>query len=155
MECTPLGVAPVDIGCFLLAYPYHGGEQVVIYDYCSENSLSYFIKISVHIPTLQLQYKLRYLVSSMVIFDLPPIPSIYEMFWWRFCNAAPKMYYPLWQVLPQMMEFCHQILMDPSADPRRKDGALHCIGALSELLLKVHTSTDTYVYVYPLEQWSL
>lgn len=44
-----------------------------------------------------------------------------------------------WQVLPQMMEFCHQTLMDPSADPRRKDGALHCIGALAELLLKVHT----------------
>lgn len=42
------------------------------------------------------------------------------------------------QVLPQMMEFCHQILVDPSADPRRKDGALHCIGALAELLLKVH-----------------
>uniref|UniRef100_A0A8C6MDQ8 Importin 8 n=1 Tax=Nothobranchius furzeri TaxID=105023 RepID=A0A8C6MDQ8_NOTFU len=32
------------------------------------------------------------------------------------------------EVLPQMMEFCLQILMDPSADPRRKDGALHCIG---------------------------
>ena len=43
------------------------------------------------------------------------------------------------QVLPQMMEFCHQILMDPSADPRRKDGALHCIGALAELLLKACT----------------
>lgn len=41
------------------------------------------------------------------------------------------------QVLPQIMEFCHQTLMDPSADPRRKDGALHCIGALAELLLKV------------------
>lgn len=47
------------------------------------------------------------------------------------------------QVLPQMMEFCHQILMDPSADPRRKDGALHCIGALAELLLKVRTHTHT------------
>uniref|UniRef100_A0A8C5HK95 Importin N-terminal domain-containing protein n=1 Tax=Gouania willdenowi TaxID=441366 RepID=A0A8C5HK95_GOUWI len=39
-------------------------------------------------------------------------------------------------VLPQMMEFCHRILMDPMADPRRQDGALHCIGALAELLLK-------------------
>uniref|UniRef100_A0A8D3E413 Importin N-terminal domain-containing protein n=1 Tax=Scophthalmus maximus TaxID=52904 RepID=A0A8D3E413_SCOMX len=46
-----------------------------------------------------------------------------------------------WQVLPQMMEFCHQILMDPSADPRRKDGALHCIGSLAELLLKVQPQT--------------
>lgn len=27
--------------------------------------------------------------------------------------------------------------MDPSVDPRKKDGALHCIGALAELLLKV------------------
>uniref|UniRef100_A0A8C9YY90 Importin 8 n=1 Tax=Sander lucioperca TaxID=283035 RepID=A0A8C9YY90_SANLU len=55
------------------------------------------------------------------------------------CKAARKRK----EVLPQMMEFCHQILMDPSADPRRKDGALHCIGALAELLLKVHSSTDT------------
>uniref|UniRef100_A0A8C4F1C5 Importin N-terminal domain-containing protein n=1 Tax=Dicentrarchus labrax TaxID=13489 RepID=A0A8C4F1C5_DICLA len=54
------------------------------------------------------------------------------------CKAARKRK----EVLPQMMEFCHQILMDPSADPRRKDGALHCIGALAELLLKVLTSTD-------------
>lgn len=48
------------------------------------------------------------------------------------CKAARKRK----EVLPQMMEFCHQILMDPSADPRRKDGALHCVGALAELLLK-------------------
>lgn len=41
------------------------------------------------------------------------------------------------QVLPQMMEFCHQILMDPNADPRRKDGTLHVIGALAQPLLKV------------------
>uniref|UniRef100_A0AAQ5Y953 Importin N-terminal domain-containing protein n=1 Tax=Amphiprion ocellaris TaxID=80972 RepID=A0AAQ5Y953_AMPOC len=51
------------------------------------------------------------------------------------CKAARKRK----EVLPQMMEFCHQILMDPSADPRKKDGALHCIGALAELLLKVNT----------------
>ncbi|XP_033968421.1 importin-8 isoform X1 [Pseudochaenichthys georgianus] len=48
------------------------------------------------------------------------------------CKAARKRK----EVLPQMMEFCHQILRDPSADPRREDGALHCIGALAELLLK-------------------
>ncbi|KAI1882050.1 hypothetical protein AGOR_G00246700 [Albula goreensis] len=40
------------------------------------------------------------------------------------------------EVLPQMMDFCHQILMDPNADPRKKDGALHVTGSLSELLLK-------------------
>lgn len=43
----------------------------------------------------------------------------------------------LCQVLPQMMEFCHQILMDLNTDPRRKDGALHVIGSLADLLLKV------------------
>uniref|UniRef100_A0A8C2ZYC9 Importin 8 n=1 Tax=Cyclopterus lumpus TaxID=8103 RepID=A0A8C2ZYC9_CYCLU len=67
------------------------------------------------------------------------------------CKAARKRK----EVLPQMMEFCHQILMDPSADPRKKDGALHCIGALAELLLKVRTSTDQMElmlqnYVFPL-----
>uniref|UniRef100_A0AAX7SN78 Importin N-terminal domain-containing protein n=1 Tax=Astatotilapia calliptera TaxID=8154 RepID=A0AAX7SN78_ASTCA len=50
------------------------------------------------------------------------------------CKAARKRK----EVLPQMMEFCHRILMEPSADPCRTDGALHCIGALAELLLKVH-----------------
>uniref|UniRef100_A0A7N8X965 Importin 8 n=1 Tax=Mastacembelus armatus TaxID=205130 RepID=A0A7N8X965_9TELE len=59
------------------------------------------------------------------------------------CKAARKRK----EVLPQMMEFCHQILMDPSVDPRKKDGALHCIGALAELLLKVNTSTDTRLCV--------
>ncbi|XP_061921593.1 importin-8 isoform X1 [Entelurus aequoreus] len=48
------------------------------------------------------------------------------------CNAARKRK----GVMPQMMEFCHQILMDPTCDSHRKDGALHCIGALAELLLK-------------------
>lgn len=41
------------------------------------------------------------------------------------------------QVLPKMMEFCHQILMDPNVDPRKKDGALHVIGSLADILLKV------------------
>uniref|UniRef100_A0A669B6W5 Importin 8 n=1 Tax=Oreochromis niloticus TaxID=8128 RepID=A0A669B6W5_ORENI len=56
------------------------------------------------------------------------------------CKAARKRK----EVLPQMMEFCHHILMDPSADPCRTDGALHCIGALAELLLKVHRDTQLW-----------
>ncbi|XP_048863861.1 importin-8 isoform X2 [Brienomyrus brachyistius] len=48
------------------------------------------------------------------------------------CKAARKRK----EVLPQMMEFCHQILMDLNTDPRRKDGALHVIGSLADLLLK-------------------
>ncbi|KAG9342642.1 hypothetical protein JZ751_016079 [Albula glossodonta] len=48
------------------------------------------------------------------------------------CKSARKRK----EVLPQMMDFCHQILMDPNADPRKKDGALHVTGSLSELLLK-------------------
>uniref|UniRef100_A0A673CYB3 Importin N-terminal domain-containing protein n=1 Tax=Sphaeramia orbicularis TaxID=375764 RepID=A0A673CYB3_9TELE len=67
------------------------------------------------------------------------------------CKAARKRK----EVLPQMMEFCHQILMDPSADPRRKDGALHCIGALAELLLKKRLYREQMElmlqnYVFPL-----
>ncbi|KAJ8402449.1 hypothetical protein AAFF_G00369380 [Aldrovandia affinis] len=48
------------------------------------------------------------------------------------CKSARKRK----EVLPKMMDFCHQILMDPNADPRRKDGALHVIGSLADLLLK-------------------
>ncbi|XP_036374113.1 importin-8 [Megalops cyprinoides] len=59
------------------------------------------------------------------------------------------------EVLPKMMEFCHQILMDPNADPRRKDGALHVIGSLADLLLKKRVYKDQMElmlqnYVFPL-----
>lgn len=36
------------------------------------------------------------------------------------------------------MGFCYQILTDPACDPRKKDGALHMIGSLAEILLKVY-----------------
>lgn len=35
------------------------------------------------------------------------------------------------------MGFCYQILTEPASDPRKKDGALHMIGSLAEILLKV------------------
>ncbi|XP_035003852.1 importin-8 isoform X6 [Hippoglossus stenolepis] len=67
------------------------------------------------------------------------------------CKAARKRK----EVLPQMMEFCHQILMDPSANPRSKDGALHCIGALAELILRKRMYREKMElilqnYVFPL-----
>uniref|UniRef100_A0AAX7VLM5 Importin N-terminal domain-containing protein n=1 Tax=Astatotilapia calliptera TaxID=8154 RepID=A0AAX7VLM5_ASTCA len=67
------------------------------------------------------------------------------------CKAARKRK----EVLPQMMEFCHRILMEPSADPCRTDGALHCIGALAELLLKKRLYREQMElmlqnYVFPL-----
>ncbi|KAK7878893.1 hypothetical protein WMY93_030827 [Mugilogobius chulae] len=67
------------------------------------------------------------------------------------CKAARKRK----EVLPQMMEFCHQTLMDTSADPRRKDGALHCVGSLADLLLKKRAYRDQMEmmlqnYVFPL-----
>uniref|UniRef100_A0A8D3BZE0 Importin 7 n=1 Tax=Scophthalmus maximus TaxID=52904 RepID=A0A8D3BZE0_SCOMX len=40
------------------------------------------------------------------------------------------------EVLQKTMGFCYQILTDPSSDPRKKDGALHMIGSLAEILLK-------------------
>uniref|UniRef100_A0A8C9WJC5 Importin 7 n=1 Tax=Scleropages formosus TaxID=113540 RepID=A0A8C9WJC5_SCLFO len=39
-------------------------------------------------------------------------------------------------VLQKTMGFCYQILTEPGADPRKKDGALHMIGSLAEILLK-------------------
>ncbi|CAM9462061.1 importin-7-like [Lampetra fluviatilis] len=39
-------------------------------------------------------------------------------------------------VLEKTMGFCHQLLTNPASDPRRKDGALHIIGSLAEVLLK-------------------
>uniref|UniRef100_H2LS46 Importin 7 n=1 Tax=Oryzias latipes TaxID=8090 RepID=H2LS46_ORYLA len=40
------------------------------------------------------------------------------------------------EVLQKTMGFCYQILTDPNSDPRKKDGALHMIGSLAEILLK-------------------
>ncbi|XP_016521398.1 importin-8 isoform X5 [Poecilia formosa] len=67
------------------------------------------------------------------------------------CKAARKRK----EILPQMMAFCHKILADPSTDPRSKDGALHCIGALAELLLKKRIYREQMEsmlqnYVFPL-----
>lgn len=43
------------------------------------------------------------------------------------------------QVLQKTMVFCIHILNEETADPKRKDGALHMIGSLAEILLKVCT----------------
>uniref|UniRef100_UPI00398F7D15 importin-8 isoform X3 n=1 Tax=Pristiophorus japonicus TaxID=55135 RepID=UPI00398F7D15 len=40
------------------------------------------------------------------------------------------------EVLPKMVSFCYQILTNPSDDPRKKDGALHVLGSLADILLK-------------------
>uniref|UniRef100_A0A3B3VEZ9 Importin 8 n=1 Tax=Poecilia latipinna TaxID=48699 RepID=A0A3B3VEZ9_9TELE len=67
------------------------------------------------------------------------------------CKAARKRK----EVRKIMMAFCHKILADPSTDPRSKDGALHCIGALAELLLKKRIYREQMEsmlqnYVFPL-----
>uniref|UniRef100_A0A8D0H6M8 Importin 8 n=1 Tax=Sphenodon punctatus TaxID=8508 RepID=A0A8D0H6M8_SPHPU len=46
------------------------------------------------------------------------------------------------EVLPKMMAFCYQILTEPSVDPRKKDGALHVIGSLADILLKKNVFKD-------------
>ncbi|XP_075439514.1 importin-8-like isoform X2 [Ascaphus truei] len=46
------------------------------------------------------------------------------------------------EVLPKMMAFCYQILAASSVDPRKKDGALHVVGSLAEILLKKSVYKD-------------
>lgn len=41
------------------------------------------------------------------------------------------------EVLNKAMGFCMSVLTNPSVDSRQKDGALHMIGAVAEVLLKV------------------
>ena len=41
------------------------------------------------------------------------------------------------EVLQKSMGFCMQLLTSGTAEPRSKDGALHMIGAVAEVLLKV------------------
>uniref|UniRef100_A0A8C2XQL8 Importin 7 n=1 Tax=Cyclopterus lumpus TaxID=8103 RepID=A0A8C2XQL8_CYCLU len=50
------------------------------------------------------------------------------------------------EVLQKTMGFCYQILTDPASDPRKKDGALHMIGSLAEILLKVNTFQPTLLF---------
>lgn len=59
------------------------------------------------------------------------------------------------------MGFCYQILTEPNADPRKKDGALHMIGSLAEILLKVSivtrfcsSSTDLLVSSFKFSTYS-
>nr|XP_054761682.1 importin-7-like [Lytechinus pictus] len=40
------------------------------------------------------------------------------------------------EVLSKTMGFCIQVVTEPTVDPRKKDGALHMIGTLAEILLK-------------------
>ncbi|GAB1598816.1 importin-7-like isoform X2 [Argonauta hians] len=40
------------------------------------------------------------------------------------------------EVLQQAIKFCMSVLMQPNVDPRQKDGALHMIGAVADILLK-------------------
>ncbi|XP_032077569.1 importin-8 [Thamnophis elegans] len=46
------------------------------------------------------------------------------------------------EVLPKMMAFCYQILTEPNIDPRKKEGALHVIGSLADILLKKSVFKD-------------
>uniref|UniRef100_A0A8C0QR91 Importin 8 n=1 Tax=Chelonoidis abingdonii TaxID=106734 RepID=A0A8C0QR91_CHEAB len=46
------------------------------------------------------------------------------------------------EVLPKMMAFCYQILTEPNIDPRKKDGALHVMGSLADILLKKSVFKD-------------
>ncbi|TWW68026.1 Importin-7 [Takifugu flavidus] len=53
------------------------------------------------------------------------------------------------------MGFCYQILIDPACDARKKDGALHMIGSLAEILLKKKIYKDQMelmlqAHVFPL-----
>ena len=53
-----------------------------------------------------------------------------------FYSAASKRK----EVLQKAMGFCMQVLTQPQVDPRQKDGALHMIGAVAEVILKVRTA---------------
>ncbi|KAK0080538.1 hypothetical protein PV325_013801 [Microctonus aethiopoides] len=39
-------------------------------------------------------------------------------------------------MLQKTMQFCMEVLTSPNADPRQKDGALHMVGGLADILLK-------------------
>ncbi|PKU35674.1 importin-8 [Limosa lapponica baueri] len=49
---------------------------------------------------------------------------------------------PHMKVLPKMMAYCYEILTEPNIDPRKKDGALHVIGSLADILLKKSVFKD-------------
>ena len=50
-----------------------------------------------------------------------------------FYSAASKRK----EVLQKAMGFAMQVLTQPTVNPRQKDGSLHMIGAVAEILLKV------------------
>ncbi|KAK7913326.1 hypothetical protein WMY93_013537 [Mugilogobius chulae] len=60
----------------------------------------------------------------------------FDVFGTSFLPQQQHKHYFLLLVLQKTMGFCYQILTDPASDPRKKDGALHMIGSLAEILLK-------------------
>ena len=79
------------------------------------------------------------LINYMIV-TIMYIPDVFEDFLspviaaqTLFYTAASKRK----EVLQKSVGFCMQILTQPDTDPRQKDGALHMIGAVAEVLLKV------------------
>uniref|UniRef100_A0A0C9RDD3 Ipo7_0 protein n=1 Tax=Fopius arisanus TaxID=64838 RepID=A0A0C9RDD3_9HYME len=57
-------------------------------------------------------------------------------------------------MLQKTMQFCMEVLTSPNADPRQKDGALHMVGTLADILLKKKLYKDQMdkmlvQYVFP------
>ncbi|XP_012286737.1 importin-7 [Orussus abietinus] len=58
------------------------------------------------------------------------------------------------EMLQKTMHFCVEVLTSPNADPRQKDGALHMVGSLADILLKKKVYKDQMdnmllQYVFP------
>ncbi|XP_033221606.1 importin-7 [Belonocnema kinseyi] len=57
-------------------------------------------------------------------------------------------------MLQKTMQFCMEVLTSPNADPRQKDGALHMVGSLADILLRKKVYKDQMdkmlmQYVFP------
>ena len=75
-----------------------------------------------------------------------PVPAAQSLF--HSCSKKRK------GILPKTMQFIMQIIASPNVDPKQKDGALHMVGTLADVLLKKKMYRDNMeqmlvTYIFP------
>lgn len=90
----------------------------------------------------------EYVRSKFDVFEdyATPVPSAQTLF--HSCSKKRK------GMLPKTMQFVMQIITSPNADASQKDGALHMVGTLADVLLKKKVYRDNMeqmlvAYVFP------
>ncbi|GCB73913.1 hypothetical protein scyTo_0002995 [Scyliorhinus torazame] len=122
----------VNIQQVLLKVLYQYKEKQYVAPRVLQQTLNYINQGVAHAVTwknLKPHIQVRLLVMLNVFEDFISPTTAAQTLLYTACSKRKE-------VLQKTMGFCYQILTEPTVDPRKKDGALHMIGSLAEVLLK-------------------